>query len=240
MATDPVIRFEGVRLGNPPHGAPALHPITHTVAPGEHCLVWAHSILWARPLLDAAMGLDEPDAGDIIFRGRKWEEMSVRELEESRAAIGRVSSGTAWLSNLDLDENILLPASYHRRRSLKESRARADKLAEIFGMKGLPHRRPEAAGKDLLSKAQWIRALLLEPDLLLLEFPTETADAASSSSFFEAVRREVRRGCGVVWITTDRRIWHRCAEEDVSRFRLSEVDLSPERDDNQQPGRSRP
>ena len=93
------------------------------------------------------MGLEEPEAGEITFRGRHWEEMSVPELEENRAAIGRVSSGSAWLSNLDLDENILLPASYHHRRSLKASRARAEKLAETFGLNGLPQRRPEARGQ---------------------------------------------------------------------------------------------
>ncbi|MCX7818570.1 MAG: hypothetical protein N2652_05085 [Kiritimatiellae bacterium] len=151
---------------------------------------------------DVMLGLVEPATGRVEFRGRAWGEIGPEEQAAMRAEVGRVFAGTAWVANLDVDENVLLAALYHGRRPASEWRGEAAALARRFGLAGLPAGRPAVVGADELQRAQWVRALLQRPRLLVLERPLRAAVAAAGE-FGEAIAQALRGGAAMVWLEAE-------------------------------------
>jgi phospholipid/cholesterol/gamma-HCH transport system ATP-binding protein len=110
------------------------------------------------------------------------------------------------ISNLDLDENILLGRMVHDRRPSAAWRKEALEWARFFGWDELPETRPAWLNHRSIRQAQWIRALLGRPALLLLARPAEPMDDGAGR-WIEAVARQRERGAAVLWITADRSVW---------------------------------
>ncbi len=150
---------------------------------------------------DAVCGIEPPPEGVVRFNGADWRELPPAEAERRRARIGRVFEGAAWVSNLDVDENVLLAQRHHTRRPDAELRAEAERLARTFGLARLPGTRAAWTDPRDLQRAQWVRALLGAPALLLLEFPERRAAAVHVAALAAAVDAARARGAGVLWIT---------------------------------------
>lgn len=155
-----------------------------------------------RALGNVVCGIESPPAGAVGFRGADWRELSPTEAERHRARIGRVFEGAAWISNLDVDENVLLAQRHHTRRSDADLRAEAEALARLFGLSRLPTGRPAWTEPRDLQRAQWVRALLGTPILLLLEFPERRVTAEDLAAFARAVDERRAAGLGVLWVSS--------------------------------------
>lgn len=154
------------------------------------------------------LGLSEPAQGNIRFRGRRWEDRSVKETEDFRRRIGVVfdphgPSSAGWISNLNVDENVYLGASFEQGRSQLSLRKRAKELADIFGLvEGLPTTRSAKTSPTELICSQWVRAFLVSRlDLLILENPLEFAPSTSVAAFVGEVKRAMAEGTAVLWVS---------------------------------------
>ncbi len=191
-----ILEIEGVRPTTP---SPP-RTISLRLRPGEWARLTAREAdlipLWG----DLLIGLAEPAAGAVRVLGRPWNSAGPEEQSAWRADIGRVFARTAWLANLDVDENVLLAALYHTRQSAAEWRRLAMELAQRFGLPDLPGGRPAHASADALQRAQWVRALLRAPRLLILERPLVATPPAAATSFGEALEDALGRGAAMVWL----------------------------------------
>ncbi len=197
-ATSFILETDGVVAGAA-RAAPAARALTLRLQPGKWARLTTESAdsipIWA----DVMLGLAEPAAGQVWFLGRHWRELGPDEQAALRARVGRVFSATAWLANLDVDENILLASRYHTRRPGAEWRREAEELARRLGLPGLPTGRPVGVPPDALQQAQWVRALLCAPRLLLLERPLHAAPAEAVARFGEALEEALGRGAAMIW-----------------------------------------
>ena len=166
------------------------------------------AFLCGNSVYQVILGLREPADGRIRFRGRRWEDCSVRETEILRRRIGVVVNpdsprSASWISNLDIDEGVILGASFEPGRSQLSLRKRAKELALAFGLaEGIPTTRSaQTAPRDLI-RSQWIRALLPSRlDFLILENPLDTAPAKSVAPFIDEVKRAMAEGTSVLWVS---------------------------------------
>ncbi len=193
----PILEFDGVRWTD------LESPLQFRLEPGGCVFVRTRvgNFERAGAIGRVACGLAAPPHGTIRFRGREWAEMTPAEAERARAAIGRVLSGAAWISNLDVEENVLLSPLHHGRRPRAELRAEAKRLARSFGLDDVPAGRAAGVPRRDLQRAQWVRALLINPLLLVLEFPERETLPSEQAAFAAAVDEARTRGAGVVWIT---------------------------------------
>ena len=192
----PILELASVRWDAEP-------PLDLRIAAGE-CVVLrlgADEGRRARALGNAVGGIEPPPEGAVRFMGADWRTLPPAAAERRRARIGRVFEGAAWVSNLDVDENVLLSQRHHTRRPEAELRAEAERLARAFGLARLPVARAAWAAPRDLQRAQWVRALLGAPALLALEFPERHAAAGDLAAFAAAVDEARARGAGVLWIT---------------------------------------
>ena len=71
----------------------------------------------------------------------------------------------------------------------------------------MPETRPVATARDSLKRLEWVRALLVEPVLLLLERPLREMHG-DTQAFVKMARAAAERGVAILWMTTGEREWH--------------------------------
>ncbi len=163
----------------------------------------------SRQIVSLMLGLETPESGTVRFEGRAWSEQDYTRQFQMRSRIGRVYSGTAWIQSLTVRENIRLSMSHHRVPP-PEISDRVNTWMERLGGSRLSsvqravRKRPSAVEPSLLQVCQFVRAMCIDPALLLLERPSSFIDAQFVGHLVDAVNELLSRGCAVVWLANDR------------------------------------
>jgi len=180
-----------------------LGGVSFSLAPGDLLAIEVEKGHGRNPLADTAEGLAEPDRGAVLFRGRDWASLPAGVSAEERGRIGRVFETGGWVSNLNIDENITLAQRHHTLRPIEEIAAEGERLARAVGLPGLPAVRPAAAKRPERRTAEWVRAFIGEPALIILEHPMNDAYTSSLSALAGAVETARARGAAVLWLSHD-------------------------------------
>jgi len=199
-----LVELDGVTWADDETGGAVLRGARWSLEAGAGVMITLPARGAWPPLADLLTGLRAPEEGAVRWRGRDWRGFPPAEADAARARIGRVFRAAAWLSNLDLDENMLLPTRYHRRRTRTEAAAAALACGrEFFGWTELPSARPAWARAELLREAQWVRALLADPELLLIEAPERAEDEIEPAAAERLAERARTNGAAVVRLAAE-------------------------------------
>ena len=194
--SEPVLEIRAASL--PLSDGTATTPVSFQLRPGEVGAVMLPEEVTGLPLADAASGLVAPVAGEVLFQGASWARLGPTAESATRGRIGRIFEGRAWMSNLDLDENIVLSLVHQGKRNragwLKEAR----ELAEEVGLGVIPDKRPAWITPRESLLAQWVRALLGDKPLLVLELPVRALDADDIGLCTAALNRRLARGAAAL------------------------------------------
>ena len=175
-----------------------------TLNAGEVLTVLGPSGSGKTTLLRMIAGLERPDDGKILFDNRDIFEMPQEERRAFRLHhIGFADQYARILPQLTALENVQIPAAGEG----KDCFARAKKLLEEFGLAiRMDHFPSELSGGEL-QRVVLARALILEPEFLLLDEPTSALDAARSDSLLELLR-DVNRthGTAILMVTHNTRV----------------------------------
>lgn len=196
-----VLRMDEVCLPSGADGESAVAGVTCVLEPGSLLLVQCDHLANWIGFSEVALGLVAPEAGQVEWDGRTWDQMSADVAARERSRIGRVFRGPAWISNLDVDENITLSARHHSRRSPADIHADAVNIASRFGWSELPSQRPARVRSHDLQIAQWIRAFVGDPALVLLEEPCREVSRREAILLAEWAGEYCGRGGVIVWLT---------------------------------------
>ncbi len=151
-----------------------------------------------------AAGVTSPRSGEVFCCGKNWTDLHDDAAVELRLQIGQVYNSTfraSWIENLDIDENIFLGQQMAGRVSQEELAERAIALARTFEMDSLPRTRRSNLGRKDLMRAQWVRAFLPDPlILLILERPTLGMDSDSVQLLLSQITKVRRTGTAVLWL----------------------------------------
>lgn len=177
------------------------------------------------PLPDLAQGLLAPVEGTVSFSGQNWQTAHPDRVAELRGRIGRVFESGGWLSNLDVDENVLLSQKYHTGRPEQEMLDEAQGLARFFDLPALPKGRPHQVARHELRRAQWVRAFIGKPLLIILEDPTEDLQARWAEKLVEKSRQARDEGAAVIWITSSPKEESNAALKPTLKFDLRDVNM---------------
>ena len=169
----------------------------------------------------------DPDAGRVAFLGEDWRTMPPNRSAERRGKIGRVFETHAWISNLDVDENITLAQRHHTARPEDEIAREAEALVRQFGLEDLPRVRPAVVRRSDLRRAEWVRAFIGEPQLIILENPTKDVYMDALPGLVGAVKAARGRGAAVIWMTDDARALSKVAPESTHKFEFRGAGLVP-------------
>jgi phospholipid/cholesterol/gamma-HCH transport system ATP-binding protein len=159
------------------------------VKPGEIFVIMGPSGSGKSVLLKHLIGLEEPDAGEILIDGHSIQSPEVM----NRYRMAMVFQSGALLNSLTVGENVGLYLSEHRLKSPQEiDRIVAEKL-ETVGLKGTENRMPSELSGGMKKRVAIARALVIEPQLILYDEPTGELDPLSAVVIGEEILTLNRR-----------------------------------------------
>jgi phospholipid/cholesterol/gamma-HCH transport system ATP-binding protein len=223
-----ILNFSDVTVPSGLHYETGISNVCFELGAGDLLLVRIERENERLPLADASEGLLRTDRGTVTFLEDDWATLSTDEAAAQRGKIGRLFDDEGWISDLDVDENILLGQLHHTKRTESEIMDEALKFARVFGLPGLPRGRPEKTRRWDLRKAACIRAFLGRPALIILEQPVRGVYADFIAPLLDAVQSARRRAAAVLWTVTDPRIWTSAARIATARARMRGSELQME------------
>jgi len=153
-----------------------LKGIDLEVQPGEIFVIMGPSGSGKSVLLKHLIGLEAPDAGEILINGESIESSDIA----AKYRMALVFQSGALLNSLTVGENVGLYLTEHRLKSPAEiGRIVAEKL-EVVGLKDAADKMPGELSGGMKKRAAIARALVIEPQLILYDEPTSELDPLSS------------------------------------------------------------
>lgn len=178
-----------------------LKKIDLDVLAGEIFVIMGPSGSGKSVLLRHLIGLERPDAGEILINGESIQTPEVAD--QYRMAM--VFQSGALLNSLTVGENVGLYLQEHRLRSPAEiARIVAEKLA-VVGLRGTEDKMPSELSGGMKKRVAIARALIIEPQLILYDEPTSELDPVSSVVVGEEILKlNQRTGVTSIVVTHDR------------------------------------
>jgi phospholipid/cholesterol/gamma-HCH transport system ATP-binding protein len=157
-------------------GQEVLKGIDFEVKPGEIFVIMGPSGSGKSVLLKHLIGLEPPDAGEILING---ESIASPEIAD-KYRLAMVFQSGALLNSLTVGENVGLYLTEHRLKPPEEiARIVAEKLEDV-GLKDAMDKMPGDLSGGMKKRAAIARALVIEPQLILYDEPTSELDPLSA------------------------------------------------------------
>jgi phospholipid/cholesterol/gamma-HCH transport system ATP-binding protein len=158
------------------HGQEVLRGLDFDVMRGEIFVIMGPSGSGKTVLLRHLIGLEVPDAGEILIEGKSIQTPEV--MSEYRMAM--VFQSGALLTSLTVGENVGLYLTEHQLKPPEEiARVVAESL-EIVGLKDAADKMPSDLSGGMKKRVAIARALVVEPQLILYDEPTSELDPLSA------------------------------------------------------------
>jgi phospholipid/cholesterol/gamma-HCH transport system ATP-binding protein len=157
-------------------GVEVLHGIDFEVAPAEVFVIMGPSGSGKSVLLKQIIGLEVPDAGEILIQGEPMSSHTV--MDKYRMAM--VFQSGALLNSLNVGDNVGLYLREHRLKPPVEIDRIVREKLELLGLKGVEKKFPNELSGGMKKRVAIARALVIEPQLILYDEPTSELDPLSA------------------------------------------------------------
>jgi len=157
-------------------GQEVLKGLDFDVRPGEIFVIMGPSGSGKTVLLKHLIGLEEPDAGEILIEGQPVQSPEVM----AKFRMAMVFQSGALLNSLTVGENVGLYLAEHRLKTPEEIARVVTENLEIVGLKGSENKMPSELSGGMKKRAAIARALVVEPQLILYDEPTSELDPLSA------------------------------------------------------------
>lgn len=203
MKSENILKFANVTIKPRPPYESGVAEVSFALKAGELALIGVEKGRRHLPLADAAQGLIEPDEGRVTFLDRDWRDLDPNFASAERGRIGRVFETAGWVSNLNVDENVTLSQRHHTDRPVGEIEEEAEELARLFGLAELPKVRPTGLNRSTRRRAEWVRAFIGDPLLIILEYPLSDVYTEALDYLLKGVTEARKRDSAILWLTSD-------------------------------------
>lgn len=175
-----------------------LNGIDFDLFEGEKVVVLGPSGSGKSTFLRCINRLEEPTSGEISFEDTV---ISDKNIQEMRAKIGMVFQHFNLINNLTVMENLTLaPVKLHR-MSADEAEKKARELLRHIGLISKADAYPASLSGGQKQRVAIVRALMMEPKVLLFDEPTSALDPESIGDVLDLIHEVVDKGMTTIIVT---------------------------------------
>ena len=171
-----------------------LNNVNLSIEDGEFAVFVGPSGCGKSTLLRMIAGLLKPTSGSVEVFGLP--------VTAPRDDIGIVFQKPTLLPWATVEDNVVFPARHKTGRVTAHERERAGELLKMVGLSGFEKRLPDELSGGMQQRVGIARALLMDPDILLMDEPFSALDALTREVMgFDLLRIFSERPKTVVFIT---------------------------------------
>ncbi len=191
------LRLELIGIGKQYPAVKANDNVGLRVKPGEIHAVLGENGAGKSTLMKIIYGAVKPDEGEMRWNGRA---VQVASPAAARAlGISMVYQHFSLFDTLSAAENVWL--GLDRSLSLPEVTARIGQVASEYGLEVEAGRPVHTLSVGERQRVEIVRALMTEPQLLILDEPTSVLTPQAVERLFVTLRRLADGGCSILYIS---------------------------------------
>jgi len=177
-----------------------LRGINETIQEGERVVLIGASGSGKSTLLRCLNLLEEPDQGSVIFEGVDLTAPDTN-LDKTRCRMGMVFQHFNLFPHKTILENITLAPVYHKLQTKEEANQKAMALLERIGLADKANTYPAMLSGGQKQRVAIVRALAMEPKVMLFDEPTSALDPEMVGEVLELIRQLADTGMTMVIVT---------------------------------------
>jgi ABC-type uncharacterized transport system ATPase subunit len=171
--------------------------VSLTVQPGEIHAILGENGAGKSTLMKIVFGAVQPDSGSMAIDGQP---VSIRNPHEAKAhGIAMVFQHFSLFDTLTAAENVWL--GLDSGETLAEVSARIREVSSTYGLEVDPERPVHSLSVGEKQRVEIVRALMTDPQLLILDEPTSVLTPQAVEKLFVTLRRLAEAGCSILYIS---------------------------------------
>jgi putative ABC transport system ATP-binding protein len=181
----------------------ALKGVNLEIKEGEFVSITGPSGSGKSTLMHLIGLLDKPTKGEIFINGKNVTYLTDDQLSTLRNEfVGFVFQQFNLIPKLNVLENILLPTIYARKKLKYDPKKKALDLIKKFGLGGKERSYPNKISGGQQQRVAILRALIMEPKLILADEPTGNLDSKTGVEIMNLLKAlNEKEGITVVLVT---------------------------------------
>ena len=144
--------------------------------------------------------LEEPSGGDVIFEGQKINKKGT-DVDIYRQKMGMVFQHFNVFPHMTVQQNITLAPVLLKKKTQAEADKKAIQLLERVGLLDKKDEYPRKLSGGQKQRLAIVRALAMEPDVMLFDEPTSALDPEMVGEVLSVIRDLVKAGMTTVIVT---------------------------------------
>ena len=177
-----------------------LKGITTQIHEGEVVSIIGPSGCGKSTFLRSLNLLEKPTSGKIIFEGQDITDRKA-DILKIRQKIGMVFQQFNLFPNMTVKDNIMLAPVKLNIMSKEEDSAKADALLERIGLADKADSRPQKLSGGQQQRVAIVRALAMNPDVMLFDEPTSALDPEMVGEVLNLIKDLAKSGITMLVVT---------------------------------------
>lgn len=189
-----------------------LKNVNFSIEEGEMVAVMGPSGSGKSTLLYTVSGMDAMTAGKVDFFGRDLSTLSQKKIADIRLnEMGFIFQQMYMLKNLNVFDNIILPACQCKKENKKEIQERGNDLMRKLGIIDISENDINEVSGGQLQRACICRSMINNPKMIFADEPTGSLNRTASGEVMNELNKINKQGTTIMLVTHDVKVAAKCS-----------------------------